>query len=269
MASFMRLRNSRHAVQSCLIEKLRQAEINADRETRAAITIQSINRGIVARRRINACLKSCCSIQRIWRGFLAKEYACHLSMLRDKRRAHALWMRMATVIQKTFRAFHSRRYKHSYYERKAYLASVTLKDQKVRELSEAVAESTFTEREQLRMHQDQDEFQTLAKDLHHLVSTSNIPGVFNSPYNMEPVRAFGAPVETQLKTTFSRSQYLQRHMMRSLGSQRYKAMHTNLVNTNGSVGTSGSYTHASHPRPLEPVTEERTPRQTKQSSAIA
>lgn len=235
---------------------------------RAAISIQSIRRGIVVRRRIKACLKSCCSIQRVWRGLLARQYACYLSMMRDKRRAHALWTRMATVIQKTFRAFHSRRYKHSFYERKAYLASVAIKEEKVRELSEAVAERTYQEREQLRIEEDRAEFQTLAKDLHHLVSTANIPGVFNSPYNIEPVRAFGAPVETQLKTTFAKSQYLQRHMMRSLGSQRYKALHRNSFgNTNNSMGT-GSYSHSSFPRPLEPLSEE--PRGgNKRSSRVA
>lgn len=223
---------------------------------RAAITIQSIRRGIVMRRNIKSWLTSCKTIQRIWRGFLARQYACHVSMLRDKRRAHALWTSMATVIQKTFRAFHSRRYKHSYYERKAYLASVTIKEEKVREMSDAMAESVYLEREQLRMEQDQKEFTTLAKDLHHLVSTSNTPGVFNSPYNIEPVRAFGAPVEAHLKGTFQTSKYLKRHMMRSMGSKRYQQVHQHLNASSNSLGESGKYTHSSYPRPLEPVTEE-------------
>jgi len=105
-------------------------------------------------------------------------------------------------------------------------------------------------------HQDQlEEFQTLSKDLHHLVSTANTPGVFNSPYNMEPVRAFGAPIETQLKTTFAKSQYLLKHMMRSLGASRYKALHRSQMGaTNSSLG-SNAYTHSSLPRPLDPVAE--------------
>lgn len=196
---------------------------------------------------------------------------------------------MATVIQKSFRAFYSRRYKHSYYERKAYLASVTAKDEKVhtppydphggavlwcrvsvpkslpslqiRELSEAVAESQYQEREHLRQTQAEEEFTGLAKDLHHLVSTGSIPGVFNSPYNMEPVRAFGKPVESQIKSTFARSQYLKRHLMRSMGKARYTAIHgatKAMGDTQGSMGTldSAAYTHSSMPRPLEPLAEE-------------
>lgn len=259
MATFHRLWNSRHALLDDVNAALRQAEINKDREMRAAITIQSIRRAMLARRYTATCTQSCKAIQRIWRGFLAKQYAVHLSTQRDKKRALALWTRSATVIQKSFRAFYSRRYKHSYYERKAYLASVTLKDEKIRELSEAVAESQYQEREELRLTQAQGEFTALAKDLHHLCSTSNIPGVFNSPYNVEPVRAFGVPVESQLKSTFARSGYLKKHMKRSLGASRYMALHgtNDLGNTMGSstMGGSNAYTHSSLPRPLDTLQE--------------
>ena len=167
-----------------------------------------------------------------------------------------LWTRMATVIQKSFRAFYSRRYKHSYYERKAYLASVTLKDEKIRELSEAVAESQYQEREQLRRTQAEEEFLGLAKDLHHLCSTGSIPGVFNSPYNMEPVRAFGKPVESQLKATFARSGYLKKHLTRAMGKARYTAIHGHSMGQTADSLGSGAYTHSSMPRPLEPLAEE-------------
>jgi len=126
MATFQRLWNARHNIDGLLNDELRLAEINKDRELRGAITIQSIRRAIVARRYTATCTLSCKAIQRIWRGYLARQYACYVSSQRDKKRALALWTRMAIVIQKTFRAFHSRRYKHSYYERKAYLANVTL-----------------------------------------------------------------------------------------------------------------------------------------------
>lgn len=264
MATFLKLWNMRHSVDADLARSIRLAEINKDRELRAAITIQSHRRGMYARRRIKTMLKSCVSIQRIWRSFLARQYACHISMLRDKRRAHALWTRMATVIQKTLRGFYSRRYKHSYYERQAYLASVTIKEEKIRELSDQVAESTHYAREQVRMETEKGEFDKLAKDLHHLMSTSNTPGVFNSPYNIEPVRAFGAPVETHLKASFARSKYLQRHMTRALGQQRYRATKgASFKDTGKSLGSSGSYTHSSAPRPLEPLVEEEGPRTAK------
>jgi len=268
MATFLRLWESRHSLQDELNDALRQAEIRKDVEMRATISMQSVRRGVLARQYFRKKRLSCKVIQRIYRGYLARQMATYLSMQRDKQRAHKLWTAMAMVIQRSFRGFHSRRYKHSYYERQAYLRSVSAKEEKVRELSEQLAESTYLEREQTRHQSEQAEFTKLAKDLHHLVSTSNIPGVFNSPYNVEPLRAFGAPVEAQLKTTFQRSQYLQRHMQRSLGKQRYTALHGHSMGQTGS--TSGSYTHSSFPRPLEPLSEEPgSARGNKRSSRAA
>jgi len=270
MASFLRLWNSRHCAVDDLSESIRVAEVNKDREMRASITIQSIRRGMVARRQIKARLRACVQMQRILRGYLARQYACHVSMHRDKQRALKMWTRAATLMQKTFRAFYSRRYKHSFYERAAYLRSVATKDEMVRADSEALAEQVHHQRELQRHEEEKKEFLTLSKDLHHLVSTSNTPGVFNSPYNIEPLKAFGAPVETHLKTTFAKSKYLQRHMMRSLGAQRYRATNPESFDNTQLTGVSqdGSYTHASFPRPLEPLAEEPG-RQGKRATRVA
>jgi len=272
MATFLRLWNARHCAVDELATQLRIAEVNKDVEMRAAITIQGIRRGLVTRRRIKSWLKSCIALQRIWRAYLARQTACHMSMLRDKKRALAMWTREATIIQKTFRGFYSRRYAHSYYERQAYLESVKQKDEAVRELSDALADQVHHERETLRIEKQEQEFEELSKDLHHLVSTANIASVFNSPYNIEPLRAFGVPVETALKTTFAKSKYLQRHMMRSLGAQRYRSMHPESFDHLQSTGMSqdGTYTHSSFPRPLEPLAEEPGhSRQGKRSTRVA
>lgn len=272
MATFLRLWNARHCAADHLATQLRIAEVNKDVEMRAAITIQGIRRGIVARRRIKSWLRSCVQLQRIWRGYLARQTAYHVSMLRDKQRAHAMWTRTATLIQKTFRGFYSRRYQHSYYERQAYLSNVQAKNESVRELSDALADQIHHERETIRMEKEHAEFTELSKDLHHLVSTANCAGVFNSPYNIEPLQAFGAPVETQLKTTFAKSKFLQRHMMRSLGAQRYRSMHPESFEQFQSTGLSkdGTYTHSSFPRPLEPLAEEPGhSRQGKRSTRVA
>ena len=50
--------------------------------------------------------------------------------------------------------------------------------------------------------QAREEFQTLAKNLHHLSSTSQIPGVYNPPYSIAKPTAFNLDVETHLKATF-------------------------------------------------------------------
>jgi len=85
MATFLRLWNARHCAVDELATQLRIAEVNKDVEMRAAITIQGIRRGLVTRRRIKSWLKSCIALQRIWRAYLARQTACHMSMLRDKK----------------------------------------------------------------------------------------------------------------------------------------------------------------------------------------
>jgi len=241
------------------------AEINRDRITRAAITIQAIRRGIVKRRQIKSTKQAAIILQRIWRGFLAREIATHVSMLRDKQRAHMLWYSAARTIQKTFRAFYCRRYRHSYYERQSYLEAVKIKNQHICEVSEAVAEKMYEERTQILDEQERQEFETLTTDLHHLKSTANCPGVYNSPY-VEPIRAFGTPMEQHLQNNFKKSKYCHRHMRRALGSVQYQRTYQRFGQTTGTVGqgvnTGGSsYQYASMPRPvdaykLQPLHEE-------------
>lgn len=251
MSLFVSLRDSRHACMPAFVERQRAAESNRDRITRAAVAIQSIRRGIVKRREIKNMKNAAIRLQITWRRFLAREIATHASMLRDRSRAHMLWFLAARTIQKTFRAFYSRRYRHSYYERKAYLHAVTIKDQNVREVSEAVAERMYEERTQLLEEEEQAEFEGLTSNLHHLKSTTNIPGVYNSPY-VEPLKAFGTNMEDHLQNSFKKSKYCHRHLRRALGSDIYARTYQRFGQSGAlSGGNTGTYQHASMPRPVD------------------
>ena len=46
------------------------------------------------------------------------------------------------------------------------------------------------------------EFNDLAKNLHHLSSTYCTPGVYNPPYSKAKPTAFEIEIETHLKSTF-------------------------------------------------------------------
>ena len=52
------------------------------------------------------------------------------------------------------------------------------------------------------------EFNELAKNLHHLSSTLNIPGVYNPPYSRTKPSAFEIDIETHLKSTFHVFQHI-------------------------------------------------------------
>ena len=46
------------------------------------------------------------------------------------------------------------------------------------------------------------ELTKVAGNVHHLVSTKTIPGIYNPPFVREPQKIFNVDVETHLKTTF-------------------------------------------------------------------
>ena len=101
---------------------------------------------------------------------------------------------MATLIQKSYRAFHSRRYVHDFYARQAYIARLKVKSEKMRKdldthRAEQLHAQALKAEEAARK-----EFTTVTQNFHHLVSTRSIPGVFNPPYarTAEEVRAAAA-----------------------------------------------------------------------------
>lgn len=91
---------------------------------------------------------------------------------------------MATRIQRHWRGFFSRKHIHDFYKRKRFLSRICEKNCAIRKelessYAEAVAYQRSQEQEATRQH-----FQKTIKDLHHLVSTSATPGIFNSPYDV-------------------------------------------------------------------------------------
>lgn len=114
-----------------------------------------------------------------------------------------LYNYMAILIQKIFRGYYSRRYIHDYYARKKYIEGVvdvsnTLKEKMVKHL-ELQLERTYEE----DAKKQQQEFEYVTQNLHHLVSTKTIPGIYNSPFLAAQggVTTYGQPVENCIKTS--------------------------------------------------------------------
>eukprot|EP00657_Telonema_sp_P-1_P012262 TRINITY_DN8730_c0_g1_i2.p1 TRINITY_DN8730_c0_g1~~TRINITY_DN8730_c0_g1_i2.p1 ORF type:complete len:125 (+),score=10.77 TRINITY_DN8730_c0_g1_i2:172-546(+) len=107
------------------------------------------------------------------------------------------------------------------------------------------------ERLQLQDQQEREEFDTITADLHHLKSTAVTPGVYNSPY-VQPITAFGAPIEDHLSSTFRKSKYCHRHLKRALGREVYSRTYQRFSQTDPqSSSSSNKYQHSSAPRALD------------------
>lgn len=199
MAQFYGLRDKLQEVTRDYFAMTQEASDRRGAETVAAVHIQSCFRGSVVRARWHMLLVSGRIIQRVLRGFLARCKVSALHTARSLRMNRLFFDHCAAVIQKFFRGHWSRKTIHDYYRRKQYLAKIGERGR----WTTAYLNQEFDEKVQAQKENEEramrDEFDNLAGELHHLMSTASIPGVYNPPYSDVLPRAFNKPIEQHLR----------------------------------------------------------------------
>ena len=111
--------------------------------------------------------------------------------------------RMAILIQKVFRGYLSRKYSLDFYARKKYINDITMRSNKLlSELREQNCKNLETQKRMKEMKKAE-KFDKLIGNLHHLLSTKRIKGVFKSPFGNEfSATAYGISVEQHIKQKF-------------------------------------------------------------------
>jgi hypothetical protein len=180
------------------LEKHRYIELNA------ASYIQKNVRRYLCEKRFILLKKVSLEIQKNFKGYLAR--AQHMQSVKDL--SNDMNMQFyeyhLTIIQKNWRGFNSRRSKLDYHERKKYLQKIKQKNEetltKVQEYSRAIQ----YEMERKREEDHRKGFNQVASNLHHLVSTRIIPGVYNPPHIPEEHKpqVFNTDIEAHLKSVF-------------------------------------------------------------------
>jgi hypothetical protein len=99
-----------------------------------------------------------------------------------------------------FRAYHSRRYKHNYYARKAYIKAVLDKSDALRRENAELLQAQVDDAIAANELKARGELEALSVKLHHLVSTKTSAGIYNSPMHdgFLPT-AFSIPIESHLR----------------------------------------------------------------------
>ena len=94
-----------------------------------------------------------------------------------------------------------RKYKRDYKARKKYLEETNIINKETLNLLGDWANNMLYQREKDMYDNQRNTFDNLASNLHHLISTKSIPGVYNSPYfpDENKPQVFGANVENHLK----------------------------------------------------------------------
>ncbi|KAL9959002.1 hypothetical protein ACROYT_G036083 [Oculina patagonica] len=182
MATFVALMESRRKVVEQLYEEKRDAEEQRNREFQAALKIQCWFRGTKVRAYLKFLHFCATTIQRHFRGHKGREIYRRLVQENLAKMRIDFYNRQATIIQKFWRGFYIRKYVYNYYSRKKYLEGVVTKNEIVRKELDEFAIKSRQEKELKKDLEEKLTKQTKARKTHYLISTHQIPGVYNSPF---------------------------------------------------------------------------------------
>ncbi|EDO37017.1 predicted protein, partial [Nematostella vectensis] len=149
----------------------------------SAVKIQSWFRATRVRsyiRFLNYCART---IQRHFRGFKGREIYRHIVKEHVKQMRINFYNAQATKIQKVWRGYYTRKYIHNYYSRKAFLTGLVVKNEIVRQQLHELSVAASQERARKAKEEQKAAQEIEARKTHYLISTHQIPGVYNSPYD--------------------------------------------------------------------------------------
>ncbi|TMW69075.1 hypothetical protein Poli38472_001231 [Pythium oligandrum] len=199
MALFHQCWQQRRSTLDRLQWLLEDAQTNQARERTAAIHIQRLFRGQRVRATITTQRNAEIVLARVYRGHLARRRCRRLREQEQLWQQHAVFHYYAIIIQKVLRGVHSRRTKLDFRVRKAYIREIAAKGDAMRQQLEENLRRQQQEERQANDEAARHELAQVSQNLHHLVSTRAIAGVYNSPMLASTATAFGIPVETHIR----------------------------------------------------------------------
>ena len=194
------------ARKAAFIESIKAAKAdataNGPKEGDAAVNIQRCFRGSIDRGYIAFKSGKAREIQRCFRGFYGRQEFHERKMKKRDGKTYALFKYFAMQLQRIFRGYYSRKYKSNHSDRKRFIGDLEETGRKVREMMYQYSmDQAIREEREAKEKEDRD-FAFYASNLHHLMSTSAIPGVFNPPreYMIAPTWR-DQPVEDHVRNT--------------------------------------------------------------------
>ncbi|XP_005374764.1 PREDICTED: spermatogenesis-associated protein 17 [Chinchilla lanigera] len=156
------------------------------KENHAAVKIQSWFRGCQVRAYIRHLHRIATIIQKWWRGYLGRKHYQLLVEVAYYTMKMDLYNAMAVRIQRRWRAYKVRKYCFNYFCFKEYLQAVSEANDTIREVLQEFAEIQESEEKKAKLEREEKQREKEARKMHHLLSTKQIPGIYNSPFRKEP-----------------------------------------------------------------------------------
>ncbi|KAL1769607.1 spermatogenesis-associated protein 17 [Sigmodon hispidus] len=164
----------------------RETEEFRKKENDAAVKIQSWFRGCQVRAYIRHLNRVVTIMQKWWRSYLGrKRYQLIVEAAYYNMKMN-LYNEMAVRIQRRWRGFKIRKYCFNYYYLKEYLRAVSETNDAIREALEEFTEMREREERKARLEREEKHRDEQARKMHYLLSTKQIPGIYNSPSRKQP-----------------------------------------------------------------------------------
>ncbi|NWT65841.1 SPT17 protein, partial [Prunella himalayana] len=162
--------------------------IDEDRKIKyeAAVKIQRWFRACRVRVYLRHLAKMAVLIQKWWRGYLRRKLFKGIVETAYYIKKQEFYNEMAVRIQKTWRGYYIRKYIHNYYALKKYLRAVSVNNELVRHELQEFAEMKENEEKMKDLEKKEKEKKYRARKMHYLLSTEQIPGIYNSPFRKSP-----------------------------------------------------------------------------------
>ncbi|XP_003999553.2 spermatogenesis-associated protein 17 isoform X6 [Felis catus] len=156
------------------------------KEYDAAVKIQSWFRGCRIRAYLRYLHRVATVIQKCWRGYLGRQHYQLIVKLEFCTMKMNLYNAMAVRIQKRWRGYRIRKYCFNYFYLKEYLKAVSETNDAIREALEEFAEMKEREEKKADLEREEKKRDYQARKMHYLLSTKQIPGIYNSPFRKDP-----------------------------------------------------------------------------------
>ena len=176
-------------------------------EENAAIVFQKYARRLICRKRFLLLKSQALEVQKALRGYLAR--ANHQKDVEEQN--DNLMMQFysyhASIIQRHWRGYKTRKNTMDYHANKKWLEMTKKKNE---ETLNEMRELALKKQYDLDLKNDEEQknnFYKIASNLHHLISTKEIPGVYITPYlppELKP-QVYNADIEEHLKSVFKKS----------------------------------------------------------------
>eukprot|EP00164_Ancoracysta_twista_P002376 GFYU01003147.1.p1 GENE.GFYU01003147.1~~GFYU01003147.1.p1 ORF type:complete len:350 (+),score=63.26 GFYU01003147.1:119-1168(+) len=198
MASFAALKKASVAIVDDYFDRAKAAESNRRVEFASAMAIQRWYRGHMVRRYIAVLRWAAVIIQKAIRRYVARCRYMHLVEDSKLKQTMEYCNKAVIEIQRMFRGFYSRKYIHNYYARQRYLRNVMEASEHLREAMHVQLQEQMEAEVERKNEEVKNEFLTVAGSMHHLLSTKQCPGIYNSPYTGPPT-VNDVPLEDHLR----------------------------------------------------------------------